>query len=67
LPKIVETGPGRDLHCRAALAATFIAGLELTRGGAVTLEQDTSWESIEVRRRGMQADQVKAPNHPIAG
>jgi len=51
LPAIAEASASRALHCRAAVAATFVAGLELTRGGAVTLEQDTSWQPIQVRRR----------------
>jgi len=51
LPAITEASASRALHCRAALAATFVAELELTRGGGVTLEQDTSWQPIQVRRR----------------
>jgi len=51
LPTIAEARSDRALHCRAAIAATFVAGLELSRGGAVTLKQDTSWQPIQVRRR----------------
>ena len=40
LPRIADHGPSRALRCRAAVAATFVAGLELTRNGAVTLDQD---------------------------
>ena len=50
LPKIAETGSGRALHCRSAVAATFVAGLELARGGVLTLQQDTSWQPIQVHR-----------------
>ncbi len=40
LPKIAEAGPARTLHCRAAMAGTFVAGLELARSGALAMNQD---------------------------
>ena len=47
LPKIVEADPGhRNLHGRAAVAATFVAGLELTRDGAIALDQDGLWQPV---------------------
>jgi len=47
LPKIVEADPGRrNLHGRAAVAAIFVAGLELTRDGALTLNQDGLWQPV---------------------
>jgi len=47
LPKIVEADPDRrNLHGRAAVAATFVAGLELTRDGALTLNQDGLWQPV---------------------
>ena len=52
LPAVADAGATHDLRCRAALSATFVAGLELTRGGALTLDQEISWRSIHVRRRG---------------
>ncbi len=48
LPKIAETGSGRALQCRAAVAATFVAGLELARGGALTLDQDGPWQPVRL-------------------
>ena len=51
LPKIAETGSGRALQCRAAVAATFVAGLELTRGGALTLDQGAPWQPVRIYRR----------------
>ena len=52
LPKIAEADPGRrNLQCRAALAATFVAGLELARDGALTMDQDAPWQPIQVHRR----------------
>ena len=37
LPEVAEAGSERPLHCRAAVTATFVARLELARGGALTL------------------------------
>jgi len=34
LPRIAADAPDRDLRCRAALASTLLAGLELARNGA---------------------------------
>ncbi|HEY3848479.1 MAG TPA: hypothetical protein VGL95_15335 [Acetobacteraceae bacterium] len=34
---------GRALRCRAAVASTLVAGLELARDGALTLAQDAAW------------------------
>jgi len=53
LPKIAEAELGRrNLHCRAAVAAAFVAGLELTRDGALAMDQDAPWHPIQVHRRG---------------
>ncbi len=49
LPTIAQAGASRALHCRAAVAATLVAGLELTRSGALTLEQDAPRQPIQVR------------------
>ena len=52
LPKIAEAELGhRTLHCRAAVAAAFVAGLELTRDGALAMDQDAPWQPIQVHRR----------------
>ena len=48
LPNVAGNGPGRALHCRAAVAATFVAGLELARGGALTLDQDAPWQPVRL-------------------
>ena len=48
LPEITGEDPSRTLRCRAAVAATFVAGLELTRNGAATLDQDEPWQSIHM-------------------
>ncbi len=63
LPKIAEADPGRrNLQCRAALAATFVAGLELTRDGALAMDQDAPWQPIQVsRRHNAPLDRVAAP------
>jgi segregation and condensation protein A len=39
LPLVPRHAPDRNIRLRAALASTFVAGLELARDGAVTVEQ----------------------------
>jgi chromatin segregation and condensation protein Rec8/ScpA/Scc1 (kleisin family) len=51
LPAIAGDGPGRALRCRAAVASTLVAGLELARDGALALEQDVAWSPIRIRQR----------------
>ena len=48
LPRLDGTDPGRPLRCRAAVASTLVAGLELARDGALTLAQDVAWAPIRV-------------------
>ena len=50
LPKVPQDGPARDLRCRAALASTLVAGLELCRAGTLALEQPQGRQPIQVRR-----------------
>ena len=50
LPKVATDALDRDLRCRAAVAGTFLAGLELTRDGSIALQQETAWAAIQVRR-----------------
>ena len=49
LPAIATGVPARDFQCRAAVASTLVAGLELARGGTVTLDQTELWASIRLR------------------
>jgi hypothetical protein len=42
---------GRTLRCRAAVASALVAGLELTRDGALAPDQDAAWAEIRVSRR----------------
>jgi segregation and condensation protein A len=51
LPRIPADAPSRTLRCRAALASTLIAGLELARDGALLLEQQADWMPIRVTSR----------------
>jgi segregation and condensation protein A len=51
LPPLEGDDPDRPLRCRAAVASTLVAGLELARDGAVTLAQDAAWMPIRVSRR----------------
>ena len=50
LPSIAVDGPARDLRCRSAITGTFVAGLELARGGTLTLQQNNHWQPIAVHR-----------------
>jgi len=49
-PGAGEAAADRPLHRCAAAASTLVAGLELTRAGTLTLEQDIAWADIRVRR-----------------
>jgi segregation and condensation protein A len=43
LPAMDASTPERELRCRAALASTFVAGLELAREGVLQLDQQGAW------------------------
>jgi segregation and condensation protein A len=64
LPRLDGTDPGRTLRCRAAVASTLVAGLELARDGALTLEQEAAWAPIRIHppARGA-ADPTAAAAH----
>ena len=49
LPSI-DDDPPRELRCRAAVASTLVAGLELARTGSLTLSQHDAWTPLEVGR-----------------
>ena len=57
LPVIDREDADRDIRCRAALASTLVAGLELARGGVLTLHQDGPWREVTVAR----AAEVRPP------
>ena len=50
-----------ERRCRAAVASTFLAGLELARGGTGTIDQLTEWQDViiplltRIERRGSMA------------
>ena len=48
LPVIDREDADRDIRCRAALASTLIAGLELARGGAIGLAQAEPWSPVRL-------------------
>ena len=48
LPEIEHDRAADPTHCRAAVASTLVAGLELARDGALTLRQEHSWLPIQV-------------------
>jgi len=51
LPAIAKDAPDRPIRCRAAVASTLIAGLELSRAGVITMEQDVAWSTIWIESR----------------
>jgi len=46
LPQIGGCGPERDRRCRAAVASTVVAGLEMARAGALVIEQGTAFGTV---------------------
>lgn len=48
LPAVAAEHADRDTRCRAAVASTLVAGLELARGGALRLGQQEPWAAILV-------------------
>ncbi|MDA8249377.1 MAG: segregation/condensation protein A [Rhodospirillales bacterium] len=50
LPGIGQGEPCRELRCRAAVASTLIAGLELARTGDLHLTQKAAWTPIHVHQ-----------------
>ena len=46
LPEVDGMGPEKELRCRAAVASTFLAGLELERDGTLAVNQETLWHEI---------------------
>jgi len=50
-PRIEAEPPDCELRCRAAVASTLLAGLELARVDDVTLEQGAPWLAIALRHQ----------------
>jgi segregation and condensation protein A len=48
LPLVAEEAMDRPLRARAAVASTFLAGLELAREGALTLAQDVPFATLRL-------------------
>jgi segregation and condensation protein A len=51
LPAIAADVPNRERQCRAAVASTLVAGLELARQGGVGLGQEVDWGEISVKAK----------------
>jgi segregation and condensation protein A len=49
LPEIPAAASHRDLRCRAAVASTLMAGLELAREGTLAAQQSTAFGPIHFR------------------
>ena len=50
LPAVPLDAPAREERCRAAVASTFVGGLELAREGVLGLQQDQVWQPVRVLR-----------------
>ncbi len=51
LPRIGPATSKRELRCKAAVASTLLAAMELARDGSLILEQSGSWTAIQAQRR----------------
>ena len=51
LPPIPQHAPDRPIRLRAALASSFVAGLEMARDGAVTVQQDIPFGHMSLALR----------------
>ena len=52
LPRLNRAASERELRCRAAVASTLLAGLQMAREGLVGFEQDGPGQAILVVRTG---------------
>jgi segregation and condensation protein A len=50
LPELPAAVLKPERWCRAAVASTFLAGLELTRDGSIAVQQEVAWAPINVRQ-----------------
>ncbi len=48
LPVVRADHPRRERMCREAVCSTFVASLEIARGGIIALDQACAWQGIEV-------------------
>ena len=51
LPRVDGAEAEKELRCRAAVASTFLGGLELARGGTVTIDQAAVWQDVVLTSR----------------
>ena len=63
LPRIGTAAPERELRCKAAVASTLLAGLELARDGRLVLDQPVPWTAIQVRHR--KPDDYRSNDHGL--
>ena len=57
LPEMKQDAAADQINSRAAVASTLVAGLELARDGALTLQQEHAWLPIQV---GQPDDRARA-------
>jgi len=58
LPRLAADGANHLLRVRAAVASTFMAGLELAREGTLTLHQEAPFETITLRAATTTRDEI---------
>ena len=51
LPALRAEAEDKELRCRAAVASTFLAGLELARDGTLQLRQEQHWREVSFARQ----------------
>ncbi|MBB5696153.1 segregation and condensation protein A [Muricoccus pecuniae] len=64
LPPIPVHTPDRPIRMRAALASTFVAGLEMARNGGIGLEQQDAFGPIALR--AVRAEAVADASSPLS-
>jgi segregation and condensation protein A len=65
LPRIPQLAPDHDLRCRAALASTLVAGLELARSGALVLVQSEPGQPVRFCRAAADEQETAAAAAPL--
>jgi segregation and condensation protein A len=63
LPPVAEEATDRPLRARAAVASTFLAGLELAREGTLTLAQQVPFKTLQLAMAWTVASSVSGTTH----
>jgi segregation and condensation protein A len=63
LPPVAEEATDRPLRARAAVASTFLAGLELAREGTLTLAQEVPFKTLQLAMAWTVASSASGTTH----